>query len=323
MNSGECLVTGATGFLGRHVVQSLSDENQRVTVLQRHTNDASLNNSSCQSIRADLAHSVPDLTNSTFNTVFHLAGLAHVVPRNETERARFFQVNTGGTKNLLEALSRAKRLPKVVVLASTVAVYGKETGTLLDENTAREANDAYGASKKAAEDALIDWGDARAVRIAIIRLPLVVGRGAPGNLGAMVKAIRRGRYFGVGAGAARRSMVLAQDVARVLPRIAEAGGVFHLTDGHHPSFAELEMALTKAFGRNSPHRLPMILARSGARIGDVLQRFGNVNIPLTSRSLMKMTSTLTFSDEKARRDVNWKPSAVLEHAAEFIAPSLI
>src|SRR5690606_7779589 len=144
-----------------------------------------------------------------------------------------------GTEHLLAALERQARLPEAFVLVSTVAVYGREAGEGLTEATPREAEDPYGLSKRQAEDAVQAWGARHGVRVGIVRLPLVAGTGAPGNLGAMVQAIRRGRYLGIGDGSARRSVVLAADVARVLPAVAERGGTYNLTDGRHPSFAEI------------------------------------------------------------------------------------
>jgi nucleoside-diphosphate-sugar epimerase len=204
------------------------------------------------------------------------------------------------------------------VFVSTVAVYGLECGSGLDEGTPRRATDPYGESKKTAEDLILEWGEKNGVTVGIVRLPLAAGAGAPGNLGAMVAALRNGRYLGVGGGDARRSIVLARDVARILPCVAEVGGVYHLTDGHHPSFRELEDALCEALGRPSPKRLPLPVARAAALAGDVAGGIG-LKAPFSSRAMRKMTSTLTFSDEKARTALNWQPARVVDAAAELVA----
>jgi nucleoside-diphosphate-sugar epimerase len=243
--------------------------------------------------------------------------LAHRVPRTGAEGALFFQVNVEGTKNLLRALERTDKLPEAVVLISTVAVYGREEGMQLDETTPRKAIEPYGASKREAEDFLMAWCSRHGVRAGVVRLPLVAGSNAPGNLGAMVGALRKGTYLGIGSGAARRSMVMASDVAQVLPEVARAGGVYNLTDGYHPSFMEFETALANAMGRRAPRRLPLRVARLGARLGDVVQKTIGINVPFTSRTLTKMSSTLTLSDERARKELGWSPSPVLDHAREL------
>jgi len=309
------LVTGGSGFLGRHVVRALADAGQAVTVLARGSDPAP----GAAVLAGDLAALDPELfRGSEFAAVYHVAGLAHTVPRTPAERDRFRQVNAAGTAALLAALERAKRLPESFVLVSTVAVYGAESGTLLDEDTPRRAADPYGASKREAEDLVAEWGSRRGVRVGMARLPLIAGGHAPGNLGAMVRGIRRGRYLGIGDGSARRSMVLARDVAAVLPVMARLGGVYNLTDGHHPSFAELERALAAALGKRAPRHLPMSAAAFAARLGDAAQSLLKRDLPLNTRRLSKMVSSLTFSDARARRDLGWSPARVVDHAAELV-----
>ncbi len=305
------LVTGASGFLGRRVVPGLLAEG-KVTTLTREPFEGHC------TITGDITDPELRLGHRPFSTVYHLAGWAHRVPQTDAEREMFFRVNAEGTGNLLRALERTGGLPQAFVLISTVAVYGLETGERLDESTARNATDAYGASKRLAEDIVMEWGGRRGVRVGIVRLPLVAGPGAPGNLGAMVRALRCGKYLGIGSGAARRSMVWAEDVGKILSKIAGVGGVFHLTDGQHPSFAELETALSGAVGKRKPWRLPLRMAKLGAWTGDVVTGLTGRAVPLNARSLSKMTSTLTFSDERARTELGWNPSRVLDHAAELV-----
>jgi nucleoside-diphosphate-sugar epimerase len=310
MSAARYLVTGGRGFLGQYVVRALEAQGSQVTVLGRTVTNGE------RALCRDLAAGPLDLGEACFDAVFHVAGMAHRVPRTEAERQLFFRVNVDGTRNLLDALSRSSRLPEAVIFVSSVSVYGLEAGHLLDESTPRKAEDAYGASKRAAEDLLTEWSRRHGVPASIVRLPLVVGPGAPGNLGRMIRSLQRGRYLGIGAGLTRRSMVLASDVARFLPRISGHRGVYHLTDGHHPSFAELESALSDALQQRQPWRLPLSAARAGARVGDLLQHVTGVSIPLNSRTLMKMTSTLTFSDERAQEELGWRPSRVLDQISE-------
>ncbi len=272
-----------------------------------------------QGVVDDLTSADLDLSGARCSEVYHLAGLAHFVPRSASETKRFFEVNVEGTRNLLQALERAGVLPECVVFVSSVAVYGVEAGELLNEETPRGAVDPYGASKRVAEDLLWDWGVRRGVRIAIARLPLMVGRDAPGNFGTMVRALRAGRYFGVGSGRARRSMVLVNDAACGLRELALADGVFHLTDGRHPSFVELEACLARALERETPWRVPFWAARLGAWVGDGAEWMIQRSLPLNSRTLSKMTATLTFCDQKARDRIGWKPGSVIEHISEMFA----
>ena len=190
-----CLVTGASGFFGQYVARVLASAGSEVTVYGRRAVTG------YRFLQADLVAAAPAAV-AGFDAVYHAAGLAHVVPRSEAERQAFYQVNREGTRRLLEAIDRGGEPPETFLLISTVAVYGVNEGVLLDEGTQCWAADPYGESKRQAEDMLLEWASRRGVRSTVIRLPLVVGAGAPGNLRSMVEAIRRGRYRDIGGAGA-------------------------------------------------------------------------------------------------------------------------
>jgi hypothetical protein len=137
-----------------------------------------------------------------------------------------------------------------------------------------------------------------------LRLPLLVGKNPPGNLGTMIKAIKKGYYFNIGGGNSKKSMVLAEDVARFIPVIAPVGGTYNLTDGEHPSFSALSFAIANKKIIN----LPLFVVKIIGYLGDVI----GAKAPINSTKVKKMTSDLTFDDSKAR-EMGWKPQPVLEY----------
>ena len=249
----------------------------------------------------DLVKTVPELNDSLeVDMVVHNAGKAHVVPKNEAEGQVFFDVNVRGTEHLLEALSSLKKKPKCFVFVSTVAVYGLEVGENIHEMCELKGASPYAKSKIEAEKLVQDWCKMHQVNAVILRLPLVLGENAPGNLGAMERAIKKGYYFRLGSGKARRSMVNAADVAKLIPNLVDKDGIYNLTDGLHRSFAEMDQLLADKYGK----RVKVIPAWFGqllARIGDVIPGF-----PLNRYRLQKLEQSLTFNDEKAVRALNWR-----------------
>lgn len=289
------LLTGSTGFLGNYIFRDLSTSTEVITLSRTSA-----------TIIADLSKEIIKLPSA--EVVIHCAGKAHCIPKTEVEIQEFFQVNVNGTKNLLKSLELGSVLPKCFVFISSVSVYGLETGVGITEVYPLLAKDAYGLSKIEAEELVVDWCKNNNIICTILRLPLLVGQNPPGNLGAMTKAIDKGYYFNIAGGKARKSIVLAQDVASFIPRVAIVGGTYNLTDGYHPSFYELSVAIAKCIQRKKSFNLPLSVAKLMGYLGDKL----GDKAPINSRKLKKITSDLTFDDTKAREVAGWKPRRVLE-----------
>ena len=289
------LLTGANGFLGKIIVKRLEKKYQ-IIKLSRNSGD----------YQFALDHRVPVFL-ETFDLVVHSAGKAHFTPKTETEKRRFYEVNVEGTKNLLKGLEPVGIL-KQFVFISSVSVYGQESGTQIVEEHKLKAKDAYGLSKIEAEELVTKWCIRHNVVCTILRLPLLVGEYPPGNLGAMIKGIEKGYYFNIGGGKAKKSMVLAEDVAEFIPIVAKIGGTYNLTDGYNPSFLELSNKISKQKGKSNPLNLPIFLVKMLGNLGDL---FGS-KAPINSIKLKKITSDLTFDDMKARKVAGWNPRNVLD-----------
>lgn len=289
------LLTGGSGFLGSSIWKVIK-EKCVVSILSRSEGDYKL----C------LEKNVPHFKHD-FDIVVHAAGLAHFSPKDMVDVNLFHQVNVVGTQNLLEGLERRK-VPYRFVFISTVAVYGQSKGHLINEHSELNAIDPYGKSKIEAEQLVWKWCSHNNVTSTIFRLPLVVGLNPPGNLGAMIKGIRKGYYFNIAGGSAKKSMVLAEDVAEFILKAAHVGGIYNLTDGYHPSFYDLSKNIAMQLGRREPYNLPMVVAKLVAMVGNFL----GSRSPINSEKLSKITSDLTFDDSKAREAFGWKPRPVLE-----------
>lgn len=289
------IITGARGFLGKYINAELSNQHQILTISR-----------SGADYNIDLAEAIPDLPPA--DLVVHCAGKAHSIPKTEAEKMEFYAVNVNGTSNLLQALSSSSSLPQGFVFISTVAVYGCESGTLINEQHSLNASDPYGCSKIQAEQLIQHWCRDNDVICTIFRLPLLVGENPPGNLGAMIRGIIKGYYFNIAGGGAKKSMVLASDVAHMIPQVAQIGGIYNLTDGYHPSFSELSDLIGKQLGRTKIKNMPLWLAHLLGRIGNLI---GDKS-PINQKKIQKITSDLTFDDTKAKKELNWKPNSVLK-----------
>jgi nucleoside-diphosphate-sugar epimerase len=295
------LLTGSSGFLGKALKRELGKVFS-ITTLGR---------SECHDIGCDLAKEQPDLSDE-FDYIIHNAGKAHVIPKTAEEKAAFFQVNYQGTLNLLAALEQLPSLPRNFIFISTIAVYGKTEGTLIDETHPLDGTTPYALSKIQAEAAVQNWAEQHKINYLILRLPLVVGPNPPGNLGAIKNAIKKGRYLRISGNNAKKSVVLAEDVAKLIPKILDKKGVYNLTDGQHPTFSEIESAIAKAANKKIKLKMPLALISALAQVGDFIDKYIR-SFPLTSQRLEKMTSELTFSDQKAVTELSWSPNSVISY----------
>ena len=291
------LFTGGSGFLGKNVMPLLTQQYE-VTTCGITSEDI---------IKANLAKEVPELPEK-YDVVLHACGKAHVVPKTEAERQAFYDVNYRGTVNLCTALEKVGA-PKALIFISTVAVYGCEYGDLITEEHSLEGTSPYADSKIKAEKYLEEWCCKNGVKLGILRPSLLAGKNAPGNLGAMVNGIKKGFYMNIARGKVVKSILMAEDIARLVPMMEEKGGVYNVCDTRQPSFGEISESVARQLGKGKPLSIPYWMAWGMAKVGDFL---GN-RAPINSYKLEKMTKSLTFSNDKARRELGWEPMDVLEN----------
>lgn len=289
------LFTGASGFLGYNIRPLLEKQYDVHTIGLTDEDD----------IKINMAKEVPPI-NTHYSLVLHAAGKAHTVPKTEAEKQVFYDVNYQGTVNLCTALEKAG-VPKALVFISTVAVYGCEFGELITEEHPLEGDSPYAKSKIMAEEYLTEWCGKHGVVLGILRPSLLAGHRAPGNLGAMVDGIRKGFYLNIAEGKVRKSVLMAEDIARLLPLLAEKGGVYNVCDTYQPTFGELSASVARQLDKRKPVSIPYWMAWCMAKVGDML----GTKAPINSYKLEKMTKSLTFSNEKARKELGWEPLDVL------------
>ncbi len=291
------LFTGASGFLGNNIKPLLA-KNHDITTIGLTNND---------NIKINIANEIPSLSEH-YDIVLHAAGKAHSVPKTETEKQVFFDVNYQGTVNLCKALENSG-VPKAFVFISTVAVYGCEFGENINEDHPLNGDTPYAKSKIMAENYLTEWCEKNNVVLGILRPSLLAGKNAPGNLGSMVKGIQSGVYLSIANGKAHKSVLMVDDIARILPSITEKGGIYNVSDSHHPTFGELEALISSQLGKRRPISIPYWIAKCLAFAGNLL----GSNAPINTQKLKKITESLTFSNEKARRELGWEPLDVLSN----------
>lgn len=259
------LFTGASGFLGNNILPILV-QNYKITSIGLSEKDT---------YTINMAKKIPMLTES-YDVVLHAAGKAHVIPRTDTEKKNFYDVNLQGTKNLCKALEKSG-IPQAFIFISTVAVYGCEFGSNITEEHPLNGDTPYALSKIQAEEFLTEWCNKHGVILSIIRPSLIAGPNPPGNLGAMIKGIKTGRYLSIGGGKARKSVLMVEDIAHLVPILVKRGGIYNVCDDEQPSFRQLETIICTQLGKKLPISIPFWVAKCMAIVGDCLGKKAPIN----------------------------------------------
>ncbi|MDY4525421.1 MAG: NAD-dependent epimerase/dehydratase family protein [Treponema sp.] len=292
------LFTGATGFLGSNVIPLLRQTYEVETLALDPNADYNVNLVTDQII-----------LQKKYDVVLHAAGKAHVVPKSEEEIKLFYDINYEGTKKLCNALEKTG-VPKSFIFMSTVAVYGCDIGELITEEHSLDGDTPYAKSKIMAERFLQDWCAKNDVILTILRPSLIAGKNPPGNLGAMIKGISSGKYLSIAGGVSHKSVMMACDLANVIPLCEKKGGIFNICDDSYPSFHELEVLISKQLGKKHPPlSIPYCVANVLAHIGNLMGK----KAPINSLRLEKIVKSLTFSNEKIKKELGFVPTDVLSN----------
>jgi len=152
------IVTGGAGFIGSNLVDKLVESGHEVTVLDNLStgNISNLNKvkDKIKFINIDIAKDKLDNYFESIDYVFHLAGLADIVPSIENPKA-YFEVNLFGTLNVLEA-SKNKKIKKFIYAASA-SCYGIPKDYPTNEKSKIDPKYPYALTKYLAEEAVLHW----------------------------------------------------------------------------------------------------------------------------------------------------------------------
>ncbi len=262
------LVTGATGFVGRALVQRLIDDAARDASAPavRAAVRTSLEKKTPWSGAAEVVvtgemDGGTDWSSAVRGVacIIHSAGLAHL-PAAESAGAdaRFTAVNVDATLALAQAAVQAG--VRRFVFVSTIKVNGEETlpghpFTAHDPPVPDDSTDAYGRSKVAAEAGLRRVAAGSTMELVIVRPPLVYGPGARANFGALLDAVARGIPLPLGGVHNRRSLVALDNLVDFLVTAsrhpAAAGQVLLVSDGDDLSTGALVRRIGVAMGRTA------------------------------------------------------------------------
>jgi nucleoside-diphosphate-sugar epimerase len=297
------LVTGATGFVGSHLVEALQRSSIEVTAFARSASKAAdLVRRGVRVVNGDL-DDVAGLDRAVRDqdVVYHVAGM--IAARDEAE---FLRCNRDGTRNLLTATAREGR-SRFVLVSSLAAAGPAQLGTPLRGTEPPHPVTAYGRSKLAAEQVVrsssLPWS--------IVRPPIVYGPRDREVL-KVFRLARLGLAPVFGDGAQELSAVHAADLAQALLAVAQSPGSIGRTyHACHPQVftsADLAEAVAASMGRSVVRlRVPHAIGRALLAITERSARLtGRVTILTSDKANEFFQPAWTGDPAPLMRDTGWR-----------------
>ena len=296
-------LTGATGFIGRHLLQGLTARGYRVRVLLRRP--TAMPDSCASVLIGDIAKPFNmSEALAEVDAVIHSAGVPHAMTGLPEDDYRLF--NTEATVRFAKAAKRA-RVKRFLFLSSIRAQSGPAAAGVLTEEQEPHPTDAYGRSKLDAEKGLAETG----LDWAALRLALVYGPGAGGNVGKLLKLARAPYPLPLAGLKARHSLLgldnLVEAVDRILTAPAPLNRPFIVADPAPVTVAEIVRALRQGLGRRAglfyvpPPVLKVALRALGPPI-EIAPLFGSL-----------------VADPAALRALDWAPPVATQHGLAALA----
>lgn len=300
------LVTGASGFVGRALTQSLSRAGF-------HVRAAARDRSKIPPAEFVEAVEMPDLSRpvhwrpllADVDAVVHLAGIAHVSAK--VPDAIYDRINRVATKELALQSSLMPNIRRLVFVSSIRAQTGPSAEHVLTEEDEPQPVDAYGRSKLAAETFVRGYG----VPYTILRPVVIYGQGARANVAQLVRLARWPLPLPFGAFRKKRSLLALENtlsaIQFVLERPATAGQTYIVADPLPLSLAEMITVLREARSR-SPNLVPI----PESWVGATMRGIGKA-------SAWERVGSSLMVDITKLRDAGWAPAIDTRNALARLA----
>lgn len=304
-------LTGATGFVGGHLVARLVADGLQPRCLVRATsNTAELKKAGAELVTGDVTDPPEKLREllGDCRLVFHCAGLVDDwASREEMER-----INITGTRNMLEACASVKGLEKFVMVGSMV-VFGMGPQNNFNESAPlTHTGDNYNETKIVAEELAFQYAAEKKVPVAVCRPPYVYGPGDKQFFPRLFETLRDGVFKYIGDGNQPITLVYVLNLVEALVRASRtktaAGELFLITDGESITRRELAEMICREMNYPVPTaHVPEGVARAVLPVVEWLAKVRHQRPILNRFKLKFMATPMTFDISKARRMLGYEP----------------
>jgi nucleoside-diphosphate-sugar epimerase len=310
---GNALVTGATGFIGSHLVEALLRRGYSVTCLVRNTSHArALQKQSVHLVVGDINDPAAiRKAAGAIHTVYHVAGVTKAAGRMQ-----YFRVNQLGTRRLLETLAEANPgLNRFVHISSLAAAGPSVNGRALTEEAKPNPVSWYGQSKLESEREVLRY--AKTFPVTILRPSAVYGPGDSETL-LLFRMIKHGCLFTPGRFTRRFSLIHVDDLAAAIvgagERDTSSGEIFFLSRSEIYAWEDVGRAIARALGKRYRQiPFPRWMAVAAGLTGDLWAQVTGRPATVNSQKVRELLKPSWLCDpSKARSSLGFCPTVDLE-----------
>ena len=245
------LVTGATGFVGQHLIKRLKLDDYNIKVISRRP-VLGVEVIICDFLKDD----IPDNALKDIDIVFHLAGYAHDLKSEPGIEQTYHKINVGVTVDLL-SLSIKHNIKKFIFVSSVKAGGSPIRGKCAAEEDQNDPAGMYGETKREAELKILETGRKSDIHVSILRPALIYGPKVKGNLQLMMQGINKGWFPPLPETGNQRSMIHVDDVVQALLLLVNSQQanreIFIATDGKTYSSCNIYETMCRVLGKSVPN----------------------------------------------------------------------
>ena len=320
LTKSEVLVTGATGFLGRHLIKDLIDRGLQVSVLVRKSSDLSFIGDKPLKVFYGDVNDPSSLLAATRNKerVYHLAGL---VAYKKEEHSLMEKVNVQGTAHILKACV-SNRVSKFLHLSSVAAIGASFKPQPLDEDSRynlEKYNLGYFETKKKAEELVVRAFHEKGLKTYLINPSTVYGAGdGTKNSRKTQGKVAKGRFIFYPPGGV--NVVYVGDVIKAIDLCLKKGQPArrYIISGENMTIRKLFFTIAEIAGVKAPViPLPKPLLKGLGFFGDFLGKF-SIQSPLSGETALIASLYHWFSNKRAKEELGFHPTPARKALEESV-----
>ena len=258
------LMSGASGFVGKHVLGLLLEKGHKVYALSRNAQKNQNLQPEVNWIQWDDTHHVAPLKEiQSLDGVINLVGESLDAKRwSNTQKKEIFNSRIDGTQTILKMLKNDGLAPRAFVSTSAVGIYGHDANNIVDE-TSSTAEDFLANLCKDWEASVIERSDSYD-RAVILRIGLVLGKNG-GMMTKLVPLFKLGLGGKLGSGNFYMSWIHVKDLARTFVRALEddsMSGIYNATSPFPVKNAEFTKVLANTVRKPAHFNVPKFVLRT-------------------------------------------------------------